>query len=83
VSTFDVPDLDVYYRNCVIGGPGAFMFPVTGWEQFPEAVRRKLVMELAAVPMHFPVVKAAADPDYDCMIGEKIWNNRPWNLNAP
>jgi len=83
VSTFDVPDLDVYYRNCVIGGPGAFMFPVTGWEQFPEAVRRKLVMELATVSMHFPVVKAAADPDYDCMIGEKIWNNRPWNLNAP
>jgi hypothetical protein len=80
-TSFDVPDLDKYYRNCVIGGPGAFMFPVTGWDQFPQAVRRKLVLELAGGPM--PVVKAAAEPDYDCMIGEKIWNNRPWNLNAP
>jgi hypothetical protein len=82
-SVYDVPDLDVYYRNCVIGGPGAFMSPVTGWEQFPEAVRRKLVLELAARPIHPPVVKAAAEPDYDCLIGEKVWNNRPWNLNAP
>jgi len=82
-SAYDVPDLDVYYRNCVIGGQGAFMFPVTGWAQFPEAVRRKLVMELAAVPIHPPVMKAAAGPGYDCMVGEKIWNNRPWNLNSP
>jgi hypothetical protein len=59
------------------------MFPVTGWAQFPEAVRRKLVMELAAVPIHPPVMKAAAGPGYDCMVGEKIWNNRPWNLNSP
>lgn len=80
-TAFDVPDLDIYYKNCVIGGPGAFMFPVTSWDQFPEAVRRKLVMELAGGPM--PVVKVAAEPGYDCMIGEKIWNNRPWNLNSP
>ncbi|MGN6770640.1 MAG: DUF1194 domain-containing protein [Rhizobiaceae bacterium] len=82
-SAFDVPDLDVYYKNCVIGGPGAFMFPVKGWEQFPEAVRRKLVMELAARPANPPVVKAAAEPAYDCMVGEKIWSNRPWNRNPP
>jgi hypothetical protein len=80
-SAFDVPDLDKYYQNCVIGGLGAFMFPVTGWDQFPEAVRRKLVLELAGDLI--PVVKVAAEPGYDCMIGEKIWNNRPWNLNSP
>ena len=28
-------------------GPGAFMIPVNDWTQFPEAIRRKLVLELA------------------------------------
>ena len=49
-SVFDIDDLDVYYTNCVIGGPGAFMIPVNDWSQFPEAIRRKLVLELAATP---------------------------------
>ena len=60
-SVFDIDDLDLYYTNCVIGGPAAFMIPVNDWSQFPEAVRRKLVLELAAVPpesTHAPV-----DPD--------------------
>jgi hypothetical protein len=82
-TTYDVPDLDVYYRNCVIGGPGAFMFPVTDWEQFPEAVRRKLVLELAETSVVLPVMEVAASPSYDCLIGEKIWNNRLWKLDPP
>ena len=63
-SVFDIDDLDVYYTNCVIGGPGAFMIPVNDWSQFPEAVRRKLVLELASAPpmreaRRPPVVKVA------------------------
>ena len=27
-ATTDIDDLDVYYEDCVIGGPGAFMIPV-------------------------------------------------------
>jgi hypothetical protein len=23
--TFDIPDLDPYFKDCVIGGPGAFV----------------------------------------------------------
>ena len=46
-SAYDVGDLDKYYADCVIGGPGAFMIPVNDWSQFPEAIRRKLVLELA------------------------------------
>ena len=46
-SAYDVEDLDQYYADCVIGGPGAFMIPVNDWSQFPEAIRRKLVLELA------------------------------------
>ena len=49
-SVFDIDDLDIYYTNCVIGGPAAFMIPVNDWSQFPEAIRRKLVLELAAAP---------------------------------
>jgi hypothetical protein len=85
-SAYDVPDLDHYYANCVIGGPGAFMVPVNDWSQFPEAIRRKLVMELAGPgnPMNegigeeLPVIFAAAQPAYDCMIGEKLWRDRSW-----
>ncbi len=32
----DIPDLDIYYRDCVIGGQGAFMVPVREREQFVE-----------------------------------------------
>lgn len=80
-SAYDVTDLDHYYTNCVIGGPGAFMIPVNAWEQFPEAIRRKLVLELASVPhrdMKLPLVLAQANAPYDCQIGEKIWRNRSW-----
>ncbi|BBE71359.1 DUF1194 domain-containing protein [Oharaeibacter diazotrophicus] len=36
-----------YYARCVIGGPGAFVVEVTGREQFADAIRRKLVLEIA------------------------------------
>jgi hypothetical protein len=82
-SAYDVEDLDLYYQDCVIGGPGAFMIPVNDWSQFPEAVRRKLVLELAGgstggEAAHPPVRLAQAAPVYDCMIGEKMWRDRSW-----
>jgi len=81
-SVFDIDDLDIYYSNCVIGGPGAFMIPVNDWSQFPEAIRRKLVLELAATPPTGEesafVIKAAAGTDYDCQVGERMWRNRSW-----
>lgn len=86
-SAYDVEDLDIYYSKCVIGGPGAFMVPVNEWSQFPEAIRRKLVLELASGPAPIPVQwtpsgnpPSLVQPDgsYDCMIGEKLWRNRSW-----
>ncbi|PHP67514.1 hypothetical protein CSC94_07350 [Zhengella mangrovi] len=79
-GSFDIPDLDRYYTRCVIGGPGAFMVPVDGWEQFPEAIRRKLVLELAGV-QRSPVIRVAGPAledtePYDCLIGERIWQRR-------
>ncbi|HYZ31603.1 MAG TPA: DUF1194 domain-containing protein [Crenalkalicoccus sp.] len=41
--------LDAYYRQSVIGGPGAFMLPATGFEDFARAIRRKLVLEIAGL----------------------------------
>jgi hypothetical protein len=86
-NAYDVEDLDRYYADCVIGGPGAFMIPVNEWSQFPEAIRRKLVMELAGPASrqwaaeevaHPPIVLAQAQPKYDCLIGEKLWRDRSW-----
>ena len=86
-NVYDVTNLDQYYANCVIGGPGAFMIPVNDWSQFPEAVRRKLVLELAGPlspawlaeeAQSRPVVTVQAGPGTDCLVGEKMWRNRSW-----
>lgn len=85
-STYDIGNLDRYYSDCVIGGPGSFVLPVNEWSQFPEAVRRKLVIELAGADLenaHPQIILAQADPAYDCMIGERIWQNRSWQWQQP
>ena len=41
------PGLDYYYRQSVIGGPGAFVIAAETYEAFGEAVRRKLILEIA------------------------------------
>lgn len=70
-------DLDAYYENCVIGGPGAFVIPVLSWDQFAAAVRRKLVLEIAGYQPPARIIRAQnrgdTGPTYDCLIGEKIW----------
>lgn len=78
-------DLDRYYEGCVIGGPGAFVVVAQGFETFFEAVRRKLILEIAQVPYRpspeaprgrlkpGPVIKAQAASRYakGCDIGER------------
>lgn len=44
------PDLDVHYREQVIGGPGSFMIAIETYDQFAEAIVHKLVTEIAALP---------------------------------
>ena len=77
---FDLADLDRYYANCVIGGPGAFMVPVKHVAELKEAIRRKLLLEisgLAAAPDVVPT-QAVPEPSYDCMVGERQWQ---WYLD--
>jgi hypothetical protein len=42
-----VADLDVYYRDCVIGGTGAFMEAIRHLDQFSEVIRTKLIREIS------------------------------------
>src|SRR5262249_34829980 len=42
-----VHDLDLYYRDNVIGGPGAFIIVAQRFAEFATAVKRKLVLEIA------------------------------------
>jgi hypothetical protein len=42
------PFLDRYYYNHVIGGPGAFMIPAANYENFADAVVKKLILEIAS-----------------------------------
>ncbi|WP_227270272.1 DUF1194 domain-containing protein [Roseobacter weihaiensis] len=67
-----IPDLDVYYETCVIGGPGAFVVPVLEWDQFADAVKRKLILEISMTPAQVVPVQFAAPEAYDCLIGEKM-----------
>jgi hypothetical protein len=42
------PDLDRYYQDSVIGGPGAFVVAAKDYETFGEAILKKLITEIAA-----------------------------------
>lgn len=83
MSAFEIGDLDEYYRHCVIGGPGAFVMPVTAWEHFPETVRRKLVLELSGSLPAAIIRVAAGLATYDCLIGEKLWQQQRRILYGP
>jgi hypothetical protein len=60
--TTDEPYLDRYYEEFVIGGPGAFMIPAENFETFGEAVRRKLILEIAGLEPPARVVPAGWQP---------------------
>jgi hypothetical protein len=76
-ATMDIENLDIYYEDCVIGGAGSFVVPIKTKEKFKEAIRTKLVMEVAHRVPELTVVPAATrEPRVSCTIGEKIWQER-------
>jgi Protein of unknown function (DUF1194) len=76
-STMDIDNLDLYYEDCVIGGPGAFVVTIKDRDKFKEAIRTKLLLEIAGRTPERPVLPAAGrEPRVNCMIGEKIWQDR-------
>jgi Protein of unknown function (DUF1194) len=76
-STMDIDNLDWYYEDCVIGGPGSFVVPIKDREKFKEAIRTKLLQEVAdRTPPRRVVPVAEKEPRISCTIGEKIWQDR-------
>jgi len=79
-SFFDIPDLDRYYTDCVIGGTGAFMIPIRERAEFRTATRRKLLLEIAGRAAPARVIRvqdSMPEGGSDCLIGEKQWR-RYW-----
>jgi Protein of unknown function (DUF1194) len=76
-SVFDIPDLDIYYADCVIGGAGAFVIPIKAEAEFQPAIRRKLLLEIAGLTVSPRLMRTqmtpAPAPRIDCMIGEQLW----------
>lgn len=80
-----IPNLDLFFRDCVIGGPGAFYVAAHGFDDFARAVRKKLILEIAgtrpAAPRHAAIdgperLWRAADAPREsppCDIGEWRW----------
>jgi hypothetical protein len=72
-TPWSIPDLDIYYADCVIGGPGSFVLPVADPANFAEAIRQKLVLEIAGMsPRVMRATETAREPRIDCLIGEKL-----------
>jgi hypothetical protein len=73
----DIDKLDVYYEDCVIGGPGAFVIAIEDRDKFIEATRTKLVLEIAGRVPPARIIPVAADkPRVPCTIGERLWQER-------
>ncbi|HWE77307.1 MAG TPA: DUF1194 domain-containing protein [Pseudolabrys sp.] len=76
-GTMDIANLDIYYEDCVVGGPGAFVVPIHDRDQFIDATRTKLILEVAGRQPPARVVPASAEkPRISCLIGETRWQDR-------
>jgi Protein of unknown function (DUF1194) len=76
-STMDIDNLDWYYEDCVIGGPGSFVVAIKDREKFKEAIRSKLILEVAGRTPEQRIIPATdKQPRVPCLIGEKIWGDR-------
>ena len=83
-----MPNLDLYYRKCVIGGRRSFLVVANDFKSFGRAIRRKLILEIVGLPgregrqqahdrrkpKEGPVLVSRAAPP--CDVGEK--RRRSW-----
>jgi hypothetical protein len=81
----DVANLDAYYQDCVVGGPGSFVVAIKSPDEFVPATRRKLILEVAGITPLWrlpdaPRVMPAQSERMDCLIGERMWRER-WERN--
>jgi Protein of unknown function (DUF1194) len=62
----DMENLDLYYRDCVIGGAGAFLVPVHERQHFADAIKTKIIREIAGGEPKASVQPAQAAQPFDC-----------------
>lgn len=63
---FDLSLLDIYYEDCVIGGPGAFMVPIKSLGALVAGIRFKLFLEIAGRPAGVQPVAWRSAPRIPC-----------------
>jgi Protein of unknown function (DUF1194) len=51
ITSGEEPEVDRWYRSHVVGGDGAFMVVANGHDSFADAMRKKLSLEVAGVPL--------------------------------
>lgn len=74
-GTYSIPDLDLYYQDCVITGDQAFVIPIFEIERLVVSIRQKLVLEISQQrpPAVARIRKAST---FDCQIGERLQRRR-------
>ncbi len=77
----DISNLDGYYNDCVIGGQGAFMVPVREKDQFKQAIKTKILLEIAGLTPHPEALlqPAQSEARANCFVGENQWRERMGN----
>ena len=64
-------DLDRYYADCVVGGPGAFFVVARSFDDFAEAILRKMLLEIAGGRPKARLWNASSHAAIDCTVGER------------
>lgn len=72
----EMDGLDVYYRECIIGGPGSFMIPLHDPEQFAMVIRTKIMREIAGTEQLGSRI-IPAQSYMNCVTGEKKSDDNP------
>jgi hypothetical protein len=69
----EMEDLDLYFKECVIGGVGSFVLPLHDPEQFAMVIRTKIMREIAGLDdRRSMIVPAQATlPSMNCATGER------------
>ena len=63
-------NLDLYYADCVTGGPGSFVLPIHAASEFATAIRYKLILEVSGLTARPETIEVRAEKPVDCLFGE-------------
>lgn len=80
----DSVKVDAYYRDCVIGGVGAFVIPVRNSQQFPQETRAKIIREISGRGSSDVAVQhAQTSSPTECDTSESLWDDFAPEPHAP